>query len=72
MPKVEEKILMLIRIIVILTILIFNFLPVKSSELDKCEWKNKSGKPCLTIFSAPNTSKITLETLGKTVITKNK
>jgi len=53
-----------------LIILILSFLPVKSKELNKCEWKNKSTKPCITIFSAPNTSKITEGTLGKTVITK--
>ena len=45
-------------------------LKVNSKDLEKCEWKNLSGKPCLTIFSAPNTSKITGGTLGKTVITK--
>ena len=54
----------------ILIILILSFFPVKSKELEKCEWKNKSGTPCLTIFSAPNTSEITEQTLGKTVITK--
>tara|TARA_B100000700_G_scaffold19896_1_gene19431 strand:+ start:191 stop:2041 length:1851 start_codon:yes stop_codon:yes gene_type:complete len=58
------------KIFLILMILVLGHLPVKGKELKKCEWKNKSGKPCLTIFSAPNTSKITLETLGKTVITK--
>ena len=53
-----------------LIILICSFLPIKSKELNKCEWKNKSGNPCITIFSAPNTSKITEESLGKIVITK--
>ena len=48
----------------------FNFLQVQSSELDNCSWKNKAGIPCVTIFSAPNTSEITEQTLGKTVITK--
>ena len=45
-------------------------LKVNGKDLQKCEWKNTSGTPCLTIFSAPNTSKITEQTLGKTVITK--
>ncbi len=45
-------------------------LKVNGKDLEKCEWKNTSGTPCLTIFSAPNTSKITEQTLGKTVITK--
>ena len=58
------------KIFFILMILVLGHLPVKGKELKKCEWKNKSGKPCLTIFSAPNTSKITQATLGKTVITK--
>ena len=58
------------KIFFIFIILIFSFLPVKSKELNNCEWKNKSGTPCITIFSAPNTSEITEETLGKTVITK--
>ena len=38
--------------------------------LEKCKWKNISGKPCLTIFEVPNTSKITEGTVGKTIITK--
>ena len=58
------------KIFFIFIILILSFLPVKSKELNNCEWKNKSGTPCITIFSAPNTSEITEETLGKTVITK--
>jgi len=38
--------------------------------LENCEWKNISGKPCLTIFKTPNTSKISESTVGKTIITK--
>ena len=53
---------------IILFLLIFS--PLKSKELENCKWKNESGTPCLTIFSAPNTSKITESALGKTVITK--
>ncbi len=44
--------------------------PLKSKELENCEWKNINGKPCLTIFKAPNTSNITSDTVGKTIITK--
>ena len=39
-------------------------------KLKKCEWENRSGTPCVTIFTSPNTSKITEDTMGKTVITK--
>ena len=46
------------------------YLPLESKELENCKFKNEKGTPCLTIFSAPNTSKITEGSLGKTVITK--
>ncbi len=46
------------------------FLPLESKELENCKWNNKSGTPCLNVFSAPNTSELTEGTLGKTVITK--
>ena len=58
------------RFFFIILVFFFYSLKVNSKDLEKCEWKNLSGKPCLTIFSAPNTSKITARTLGKTVITK--
>jgi vitamin B12 transporter len=53
-----------------LLISVLIYLPLESKELENCKWENKSGTPCLNIFSAPNTSKITEGTLGKTVITK--
>ena len=53
---------------IILSTLIY--LPLESKELKNCKWRNISGTPCLTIFSAPNTSEITESSLGKTVITK--
>ena len=53
----------------IIVLFLYSF-KVNGKELEKCEWKNTSGEPCLTIFSAPNTSEITEKTLGKTVITK--
>ena len=55
-------------ILVIISVLIY--LPLESKELENCKWENKIGTPCLTISSAPNTSKITEGTLGKTIITK--
>ena len=55
-------------IILIISVSIFSSL--ESKELKKCEWKNNSGIPCVTIFSVPNASKITENTIGKTVITK--
>ena len=45
-------------------------LKVYSKDLEKCEWKNSSGKPCLTIYSPPNTSKINEINLGKIIINK--
>ena len=63
----------MIRIIQILLLLMaFNFISSKSQELERCKWKNNSGEPCLTIFSAPNTSKISEESLGKRLLPKNK
>ena len=50
----------------------FLFTSVEAKDLPNCEWNNPSGTPCLTIFSAPNTSSINEKNLGKTVITKNK
>ena len=32
--------------------------------------ENTSGKPCLTIFRPPNTSKVTKANVGKIVVTK--
>ena len=48
----------------------FLFTSVEAKDLPNCEWNNPSGTPCLTIFSAPNTSSINEKNLGKTVITK--
>ena len=45
-------------------------LPLKAEELPSCKWNNSDGIPCVTIFSAPNTSKISEGSLGKTIITK--
>lgn len=43
---------------------------LEGKELEKCVWKNDKGIPCLTIFSAPNTSKINEFSVNKIVITK--
>ena len=57
------------KLILILSFnLIFTFAHAK--DLEKCEWKNERGLPCLTIFSAPNTSKINERSLNKIIITK--
>ena len=56
------------KVILILVVLSISF-PIHSKELENCEWNNKKGMPCLTLFSAPNTSKLTEKTLGNTVIT---
>ena len=55
---------------IIILIFNFNYSKAISNELDKCEWTNKSGKPCLTIFSTPNTSNKNEKSLGKVIITK--
>ncbi len=56
--------------IFLLVFLNFIFALAHAEELEKCKWKNISGEPCLTIFKAPNTSKITENTLEKIIITK--
>ena len=58
------------KIIIILYYILFLFTFLKAEELPQCEWNNSTGKPCLTIFSAPNTSSISETGLAKTVITK--
>ena len=55
-------------ILLVFTALIY--FPLEAKDLKNCKWESKSGTPCLNIFSAPNTSKLTEGTLGKTVITK--
>ncbi len=58
------------RFLISVFLIFLSFSISYSEDLKKCEWKNKLGTPCLTIFSAPNTSKISEGTVGKTVITK--
>ncbi len=53
-----------------LLILFLFFSLNKAFGLEDCKWKNESGIPCVTIFSTPNTSKISESNVGKTVITK--
>ena len=56
--------------IIFFSFFILYFSQIKSEEIENCTWKNDIGKPCITIFSAPNTSNINEKSLGKTVITK--
>ena len=37
---------------IILLLYFFTFTVSYGKELENCEWNNKSGKPCLTIFKA--------------------
>ncbi len=56
----------------VLPLILFFLLHFSSyaQEVEVCEWKNEKGIPCITIFSAPNTSKVSESTVGKIVITK--
>ena len=58
------------KLLFILFLVYFNFASASGEELKECKWKNTERIPCLTIFSAPNTSKITEGTVGKSIITK--
>lgn len=51
-------------------LLISFFEIVSAKELENCKWNDKSGTPCVSIFSAPNTSALNEGNLGKIVITK--
>ena len=55
---------------IILLLYFFTFTVSYGKELENCEWNNKSGKPCLTIFKAFNSSKISEGSIVKRVITK--
>ena len=56
--------------IIYLNILLILSSILEAKELPNCKWNNTGGIPCVTIFSAPNTSTISEGSLGKTVITK--
>ena len=56
--------------LIITFILFLIFSVALSDEIEECSWNNSKGVPCLTVFSASNTSKITEKTLKKKVITK--
>ena len=56
------------KVIILVALFPFNLI---CENLEECKWNNSEGVPCLTIFSAPNTSILSEETVGKTVITKN-
>jgi len=59
-----------LKLLIILFLVYLNFASASGEELKECKWKNTNRVPCLTIFSAPNTSKITEGSVGKSVITK--
>ena len=65
-----QKKRLIMKKVTILSFIYLLFVSLKAEELTKCEWNNSLGEPCLTIFSAPNTSSISEVSLGKTVITK--
>ena len=54
--------------LLILNIFLFFFTIIEANELPNCEWNNSDGNPCLTIFSAPNTSDISDESWGKILL----
>ena len=58
------------KFLIILLTFSISFINV-GEELNKCEWKNVA-EPCLTIFSAPNTSKITEGSVGKQLLQKTR
>ena len=56
------------KILIGIFLLIFSTIEVFS--LEKCEWKNDEGKPCLIISKTPNTSSISNKNINKISITK--
>ena len=46
------------------------FFSTKALTLEKCEWNNKKGIPCLTITKTPNTSFLNGESINKKIYTK--
>ena len=56
------------KILIGIFLLIFSTIEVFS--LEKCEWKNDEGKPCLIISKTPNTSSVSKKNINKISITK--
>ena len=54
----------------ILFISIFLILPTKSDNLEKCQWDNRSGKPCIIIGKTSNSSEFNNDIIDKFIITK--
>jgi len=52
--------------------LIFSFLffSTQALSLEKCEWDNKKGIPCLTVTKTPNTSFLNGDSINKKIYTK--
>ena len=59
---------MLIRIILIFILFLTSSL---ASDLEKCEWDNREGVPCLVITKTPNTSDISESSISKIVIDRS-
>ena len=57
-------------LLILISLFILSPSKLETKELEKCKWKNTAGIPCITIFSAPNTSNLSEKSLGKIVITK--
>ena len=53
-----------------LSLFLYFFLSVETFSLEKCEWKNTEGKPCVIITKTPNTSFYSENDINKTSITK--
>ncbi len=58
---------MLIRIALLFVLLINN---VSADKIEKCEWNNKDGIPCISIQKTPNSSFYNEQTVSKKIITK--
>ncbi len=43
---------------------------IEAFGLEKCEWKNINGKPCLIISKTPNASAVSQKNINKIIITK--
>ena len=54
---------MLLRLFLIIFILI----SFEAYSLEKCEWDNRKGTPCLTLTKTPNTSYLNADSINRKV-----
>ncbi len=54
----------------LLVLILLTFSSLKALSLEKCQWKNVKGKPCLIITKTPNTSSFDENNINKISITK--